>query len=900
MEQRSYPYSQKRNNSYYNGNNSRNQIKSNNTVINLVNIIYDNEFVSLINNLSSSLKDCFKLINNSLKNIKDISSSLGNQIVYSKCLINDYIMINKKNKNDKLIQVKDRLDFIDNNKNLLESNISFMNVNITSFLEHAKTLFKRMKISRNNKLNNIQNNNNILKNDIKFNNYFSNNNYNSNDNYHSKETKNKRNYSSYDNMRYKAKSQNTFQNYNSLSFKKNKSFKNISDNLLINSSDDVNNNNIENKNDCSERQKTISFNLRQFMFNKNKNKINNLLENISLNKEKKINNNNNLLFNYCSLVNNSKAKNNRKKVNKGNIKSLKNINSFKNDNRINNFFNNNIYEKRNDNNLNNNKKKINFNYNSNSSINKMINKDVDNSDSLKIAENNNNKQKNIDAILANKIIEYFTLLKSNEKNKIKIDKIQKYLINISLNIINKKENHINNLKQNFLKNAKIPENIMRNNYSHQMRINNSVGNDKKENSENIINILNKELNKKNEYIRKIKNVMENRCNKNGIVKAQNFEIIQKRKILLIIKKEINLNYLSDMNNYKTIEGLKKQIIELKHNYNNENNNKNYKYKYELVIEEINTKKNEINELNNKIDELTKTNNSLLNKLDTIELSKKNLEQEKTNLLLKIKKLEDFSENKKIIITNSDEEPIEDFSDIIEEQSSENEKEKNLVQENNKLQEKINILQSELNKKILNENDKNRKLSRNAGNNEYENCVDFDPINRIKKEKNNSNNNMSELKMKEDLIEKLQAKINELEKNNNKNIFFSKKDDYIILSEKNYKTLKWFLLTKKININNLNYENTFWSNKENVDKELIKNLNLEISNSDEEKMIMNYLKKLEEKENIISKLQLKIKNMEKNMGLNMSNKNMRSKSSNTKNILKNNNEEEEYYEDSDFD
>ena len=900
MEQRSYPYSQKRNNSYYNGNISRNQIKSNNTVINLVNIIYDNEFVSLINNLSSSLKDCFKLINNSLKNIKDISSSLGNQIVYSKCLINDYIMVNKKNKNDKLIQVKDRLDFIDNNKNLLESNISFMNVNITSFLEHAKTLFKRMKISRNNKLNNIQNNNNILKNDIKFNNYFSNNNYNSNDNYHSKETKNKRNYSSYDNMRYKAKSQNTFQNYNSLSFKKNKSFKNISDNLLINSSDDVNNNNIENKNDCSERQKTISFNLRQFMFNKNKNKINNLLENISLNKEKKINNNNNLLFNYCSLVNNSKAKNNRKKVNKGNIKSLKNINSFKNDNRINNFFNNNIYENRNDNNLNNNKKKINFNYNSNSSINKMINKDVDNSDSLKIAENNNNKQKNIDAILANKIIEYFTLLKSNEKNKIKIDKIQKYLINISLNIINKKENHINNLKQNFLKNAKIPENIMRNNYSHQMRINNSVGNDKKENSENIINILNKELNKKNEYIRKIKNVMENRCNKNGIVKAQNFEIIQKRKILLIIKKEINLNYLSDMNNYKTIEELKKQIVELKHNYNNENNNKNYKYKYELVIEEINTKKNEINELNNKIDELTKTNNSLLNKLDTIELSKKNLEQEKTNLLLKIKKLEDFSENKKIIITNSDEEPIEDFSDIIEEQSSENEKEKNLVQENNKLQEKINILQSELNKKILNENDKNRKLSRNAGNNEYENCVDFDPINRIKKEKNNSNNNMSELKMKEDLIEKLQAKINELEKNNNKNIFFSKKDDYIVLSEKNYKTLKWFLLTKKININNLNYENTFWTNKENVDKELIKNLNLEISNSDEEKMIMNYLKKLEEKENIISKLQLKIKNMEKNMGLNMSNKNMRSKSSNTKNILKNNNEEEEYYEDSDFD
>ena len=564
MEQRSFPYSQNKNMSYYN-NNSRNQFKSNNTVINMFNIIYDNKFVSLINDLSSSLKDCFKLINKLLNNIKEISTALTSQIIHSKCLLNDYIMLNKNNNNDKLIQVKDRLDFIDNNKSLLESNISFMNVNISSFLEHAKTLFKKMRITRNTKLNDIQNSG-LYNKDFKFNNII-NNNYNSNDNYQSKNIKNKRNYSSYDNMRYKDRNENTFQNYNSLSVKKNKSFKNISKNLLINSTDDINNNinNIENSNNISQRQKTISFNLRRFMFNKNKNKINNILENISLNKENKVKNNN-LLFNYCSLINNPKTKNNRKKVNKGNIQSLKNINSFKNDNRINNFFNN-KYENRNDNSsINNTKKKINFNYSSNLNINKLINKnDLDNTDYVKIIENINKKQNDLNSLLANKIVEYFTLIKNSQKNKLKIEKTQKYLMNISLYIINKKENHISSLKHNYPKNSRIQENIMRNSSANQMKMFNSIGNDKKENYVNVINTLKIELNKKNEYIKQIKNLLENKLNNNGIVKAQNFEILQKRKILISIKKEINLNYNADKNNYKKIEELKNQINELKKN-----------------------------------------------------------------------------------------------------------------------------------------------------------------------------------------------------------------------------------------------------------------------------------------------------------------------------------------------
>ena len=159
-------------------------------------------------------------------------------------------------------------------------------------------------------------------------------------------------------------------------------------------------------------------------------------------------------------------------------------------------------------------------------------------------------------------------------------------------------------------------------------------------------------------------------------------------------------------------------------------------------------------------------------------------------------------------------------------------------------------------------------------------------------------------MKEDLIEKLQAKIKEYEKNNkniNKNkkeLFFQKKDDYIILCERSFKEFKWFLLTKKIFVNNLNYENIIWANKNQVSEELIKNKKFE--NSEEEKIIMNYLKKLEEKENIISKLELKIKYMEKNMNPSQNKKNNRSKSTNSNNLFKNDNKINEDIDDLSFD
>ena len=331
----------KRNSSYKSASNSRNHFNSNNTVINLVNIIYDDEFVSLINNLSSSLKDYFKLLNKLLNNIREITSTLGNQTLYSKCLLNECISLYKNTKTDKLLQISDRIDIIDNNKKLLDNNISLIDANMSSFLEKAKILFKKMKTTRNKKLNNTIKKQKYIQNNNKINNNLNmNNNYNSNDSFKIR----RHNYSSNNNIRYNHQYSNSNKNLNQNNFcsnlKKNKISKSYSKNLLSNN--DILNieyNNIKNDfrdvndlNKLNDRQKTISFNLRQFLFKSNKNKLDNPLEksNESYNIKNPLINSKNSLLNYCTLINNSKTKNNRNFSTRENIK-YKKISSFNND-----------------------------------------------------------------------------------------------------------------------------------------------------------------------------------------------------------------------------------------------------------------------------------------------------------------------------------------------------------------------------------------------------------------------------------------------------------------------------------------------------------------------------------------------------------------------------------------
>ena len=1131
---------------YKSANNSRNHYNSNNTVINLVNIIYDDEFVSLINNLSSSLKDYFKLLNKLINNIREITSTLGNQTLYSKCLLNDCISLDKNHNTDKFIQLSDRIDIIDNNKKLLENNISLIDANMSSFLDKAKLLFKKMKVTRNSKLNNtikkqkyIQNSHKIINN---------NKNEDMNLHYYSNDShKFRRNNYSCNNARYQHPNLNqyAYQNYFCTTLKKNRTSRSYSKNLMNNNNfnienqlnkSDYNNYNydIDNINNMNDRQKTMNFNIRQFLFNTNQNILDKTFENSneSFKIKKQSNkgeNSNNFLFNYCSLVNNSKNKNDRNMNIKENLK-YKNIHSLNNEvynkNRhnlknmnIKNLINSNIFDYKhcwNKNNLelkNYKNKNIEYIPNYFNSLN-YVNKGKE--------SNNSN---NICYSLATKVIEYFNFIKyidnNSEEKKNKLKKMKKIIFDLCINIINKFSNHSRNenrlnltnsvkyrennnnsdIKNNIMNFSKIynknkrnpnenlfnkgnnninfnsnrnninntykdikKDNIFRNN--EEIKIYNSVGNLKNnfvksqslnknlinniqignnlkseiDNKNNIIGILNNELKKKNEYITKINNILirkqksfnnliiENtpkiqiiqniKYNKNKKIFTMQKEIIlffkgiqikyniknnieiekEKNKLKFEInnlkrnneelilkfkekeeenikinniysnnikefknikeeneqlKKEMNnlkqnkndlngeiinlKNKYKDLNQQKNENNNNSQIIELKKENNNlslENqelknrlkneNNKTYKYKYELLIDEMNNKKNEINILNEKIEELNNNNKILTNKLDEMDFNNKSLEEERNNLKIKIQKLEEEIKDlnqklrngeklsdRKIVITNSDYQPEDEDSDILynlnDDQSQE---EKNLIEINKKLQEKINQLQMELNKQILNEkptelNHKNKILNNNyikenSSNKINDNKENHDNIENLK------NSFTKELKIKEDMIEDLQQKIihmsnNSLNKINiNINQFYNHKD-YIILCDKNFNNLQWFLLAPKIKDKNkktingknkinendqiYNYDNVFWVDKEHLEKEIDKYNSFTKENEEENKIIMNYIKKLEEKENLISKLTAKLSNLEKSFNYKSTNdKNLsknRSKSSNNK-------------------
>ena len=106
-----------------------------------------------------------------------------------------------------------------------------------------------------------------------------------------------------------------------------------------------------------------------------------------------------------------------------------------------------------------------------------------------------------------------------------------------------------------------------------------------------------------------------------------------------------------------------------------------------------------------------------------------------------------------------------------------------------------------------------------------------------------------------------------------------------------------------------YENVFWVGRDLLEKDIDKYNSFENENEEENKIIMNYIQKLEEKENIISKLRLRITNFEKSLNdkstINNeknSSKN-RSKSSNIKplndiKLFEKQDEKSEEYKDSD--
>ena len=139
--------------------------------------IYDEEFISSINSLSNSIKNYFQNNKLYLGNIKLISENINEQTLFSKSVINDILLyfnqitkarynnmnmnsipltsINEKYIKEKMKLVNERIEKINDFKMIMVQNIKNCEMAFLSFYEEAKNIFKKMKIIRTEKIENL-------------------------------------------------------------------------------------------------------------------------------------------------------------------------------------------------------------------------------------------------------------------------------------------------------------------------------------------------------------------------------------------------------------------------------------------------------------------------------------------------------------------------------------------------------------------------------------------------------------------------------------------------------------------------------------------------------------------------------------------------------------------------
>ena len=183
--------------------NTTNNTNNNNRSINI-----NEELNSLIEKISTILRDYFNNDNLYFKNIKLISESINEQTLFGRCSMNDiYLYLNQitypryngvlANMNEKYIKEKlnlinDRLNKIEELKDNMNQNIKSSEIELITFYEESKNILQKMRIfykyGRNysekeyknleelnllkNKYNNLLKENNLLKINLKINNSF--------------------------------------------------------------------------------------------------------------------------------------------------------------------------------------------------------------------------------------------------------------------------------------------------------------------------------------------------------------------------------------------------------------------------------------------------------------------------------------------------------------------------------------------------------------------------------------------------------------------------------------------------------------------------------------------------------------------------------------------------------
>ena len=128
-------------------------------IVNLINVVYDDDLVLLINSLSKSIKDYYKLTKKSLVEVNSLSSTFSTQTLFTKCLTNEIVMSKSMNK---LSQLADNIDIIIEHKNRFDSQISTIDNSLKTFFDEARKIFKQMKTTRNQKIDDYLNNKTIV------------------------------------------------------------------------------------------------------------------------------------------------------------------------------------------------------------------------------------------------------------------------------------------------------------------------------------------------------------------------------------------------------------------------------------------------------------------------------------------------------------------------------------------------------------------------------------------------------------------------------------------------------------------------------------------------------------------------------------------------------------------
>ena len=812
----------------------------------IIDNLIDKKFRYYFNSLYSNISKFYKKIMTIINNIKSITTAMDNQSIHSKKQID--LIISKYNiYNERFQQLSDRIDLIIQSKKLLDDNLSLVNDNINIFMNGTNQFFKKIKTRTKQYIQEI------YQKEFKNNNDYNDINLNSKMNF-------------LDNNIYLSPDNKLNTNEKKLFYR---NLNNIVNNIKLDEYNPKNNNTLIFPNNINQNIFNYTITSRDF---KKMNKVQNIG-----------------FYNYNSIYKN-KSQSNNKSMNELQTKEDKMIRSSS----IPDMSNKNIINERyssinndNSNNISNNnviklcyKVKDFFDYLNDDSIgeSKILLKKIEEINVLINIILKNNKE-----IKHNKIFVNYNI--RNSANNLSM-KHKSSFVEKSINLNKTSIESINNMKILTEKindlNNKIKEKDEHIKYIKKY-INNPINNKDKENkiselSKNYLELNKENSNLKNELIR-LKDIdKENQKLKNDIKVANGLfkkEIKQKEEIIIKLNKSIKINEEGNKNINNENLSLKEKNDEFKNSLIEKNK----------IIQEMNSQianyKNQINDINIKL----KNNNDesrLVMEITSLKKINANLNKQ----LNEIKKKSNTNSDINIDLNQEKDSDIniikENYQKISEENKIIKKEKESLLKENNKKEEEIHKLKEiidELNKKISSYSLSNSEPSSSSNSFGIE-VINYDS-------KNINNFNIEDFRKQNDKLIELKEAFNKYKndkkieisiyknefgdlkkeneelkvKLNENNIKIYSSEEYNILCDKNYKNLQWFLLIKKTNEFSNTYENLIWVPRKKI-LNIEKFNDFESENDTRNKLLLDNYSKLEQKEEIISKLKYKIDCYEK--------------------------------------